>query len=167
MKHFFDRKWWKSASPTKYEVKSVFLRWKFEENRKNRVGRIPQPYLRLYGTGIFIKTMIFQNFIENPHGFPWHVYRVFAQFRKIDDFLKAMWFFGPFKKQANSRVECNEISGALRVSEKNVWFHENPPTAPSAGQNKGEMSCAELLKIVVRLVFLKRNQDFHEIWWEK
>ena len=29
------------------------------KNRKIRVGRIPQPYLRLYGTGIFIEIMIF------------------------------------------------------------------------------------------------------------
>ena len=43
---------------------------------------------------------------------------------------------------------------------KNVWFHVNPPTAPSAGQNKGEMSCAELLKIVVRLVFWREIKIF-------
>ena len=36
----------------------------------------------------------------------------------------------------------------------------NPPTAPSAGQNKGEMSRAELLKIVVRLVFWREIKIF-------
>ena len=143
MKHFFDRKWWKSASPTKYEVRSMFFRWIFDENRKNRVGRIPQPYLRLYGTGIFIKIMIFRKFIGNLHQIPWHVYGVFAQFLEIDEFLEVVWFLGPLRKQANSRVECNEISGALRVSKKNVWFHLNPPTAPSAGQNKGELNRAK------------------------
>ena len=88
------------------------------------------------------------------------MYGVFAQFRKIDDFLNVMWFLGPLRKQANSRAECKEISGALRVSEKNVWFHVNPPTAPSAGQNKGEMSRAELLKIVVRHVFWREIKIF-------
>ena len=50
-------------------------------------------------------------------------------------------------------------------SRKNVWIHVNPPTAPSAGQNKGEMSRAELLKIVVRLVFgrgIKIFMGFYE-----
>ena len=36
----------------------------------------------------------------------------------------------------------------------------NPPTAPSAGQNKGEMRCAELLKIVVRHVFWREIKIF-------
>ena len=39
----------------------------------------------------------------------------------------------------------------------------NPPTAPSAGQNKGEMSRAELLKIVVRLVFWREIKIFMKI----
>ena len=138
----------------------MFFRWNFNENRKNRVGRIPQPYLRLYGTGIFMKIMIFWNFMEFLNEIPWHVYGVFAQFRKIGEFLEVMWFLGALRKQANSRAECKEISGALRVSEKNTWIHVNPPTAPSAGQNKGEMSRAELLKIVVWLVFWREIKIF-------
>ena len=143
MKHFFDRKWWKSASPTKYEVKSMFFRWILMKNLKNRVGRISQPYLRLYGTGFFIKIMIFWNSMGFLIEIPWHVYGVFTRFREIGDFLGVMWFLGPLRKQANSRVECTEIFGALRFSNKIIWLQLNPPTAPSAGQNKGEMSRAQ------------------------
>ena len=124
--HFFDRKWWKSASPTKYEVRSLFFDEKSMKIAKNRVGRIPQPYLRLYGTEIFVEIMIFRNFIENLCEIPWHVYGVFAQFREIGEFLEVTWFLGPLRKQANSRAECKEISGALRVSEKMhdfMWIH--------------------------------------------